>query len=46
VNISSQYLGTRHDIGYLIMDVDQKISREVKRGIDLLDTTIKTRLLF
>ena len=46
VNISSQYLGTRHDIGYLIMDVDQKISREVKREIDLLDTTIKTRLLF
>ncbi len=46
VNISSQYLGTRHDIGYLIMDVDQKISREVKRQIDLLDTTIKTRLLF
>ena len=45
-NISSQYLGTRHDVGYLIMDVDQKISREVKREIDLLDTTIKTRLLF
>ncbi len=46
VNISSQYLGTRHDVGYLIMDVDQKISREVKREIDLLDTTIRTRLLF
>jgi D-3-phosphoglycerate dehydrogenase len=46
VNISSQYLGTHHDIGYLIMDVDQRISREVKREIDLLDTTIKTRLLF
>jgi D-3-phosphoglycerate dehydrogenase len=46
VNISSQYLGTRHDVGYLIMDVDQKISKEVKRQIDLLDTTIKTRLLF
>ena len=46
VNISSQYLGTRHDVGYLIMDVDQRISREVKREIDLLDTTIKTRLLF
>ena len=46
VNISSQYLGTRHDVGYLIMDVDQKISREVKREIDILDTTIKTRLLF
>jgi len=46
VNISSQYLGTRHDVGYLIMDVDQRISREVKREIDILDTTIKTRLLF
>lgn len=45
VNISAQYLGTRHDIGYLIMDVDELISREVKRKIDMLNTTIKTRLL-
>ncbi|NWG12053.1 MAG: phosphoglycerate dehydrogenase [Acidobacteria bacterium] len=45
-NISAQCLGTRRDIGYLIMDVDQLISREVKRKIDMLDTTIKTRLLF
>lgn len=45
-NISAQYLGTRDEIGYLIMDLDQRLSQEVKRQIDLLDTTIKTRLLF
>ena len=45
-NISAQHLGTRDEIGYLIMDLDQRLSKEVKRQIDLLDTTIKTRLLF
>jgi hypothetical protein len=30
----------------MIMDVDQKISREVKKKIDALDTSIRTRLLF
>jgi hypothetical protein len=28
------------------MDVDQKLSREVKRRIDLPDTPVKTHLLF
>jgi D-3-phosphoglycerate dehydrogenase len=46
VNISGQYLGTNADIGYLIMDVGENISREVKRGIEALDANLKTRLLF
>jgi D-3-phosphoglycerate dehydrogenase / 2-oxoglutarate reductase len=45
-NIRSQYLNTLADIGYLIMDVDERVSREVKKKIDALDTNIKTRLLF
>lgn len=45
-NIQSQYLGTQGDVGYLIMDVDPSLSREVKREIEALDSNIRTRLLF
>jgi D-3-phosphoglycerate dehydrogenase / 2-oxoglutarate reductase len=44
-NITSQFLGTRGQIGYLIMDVDSNISPDVKHRIDALNTTIRTRLL-
>ncbi len=46
VNIKSQFLNTRHGVGYLIMDVERSLSRAVKKKIDILDTTIRTRLLF
>lgn len=45
-NVQSQYLATQEHIGYLIMDVDPSLSREVKRSIDALEATIRTRLLF
>ena len=45
-NIKSQYLSTLGEIGYLIMDVDQRVSRDIKKKIDALDANIKTRLLF
>jgi D-3-phosphoglycerate dehydrogenase len=45
-NIRAQYLETRGDVGYLIIDVDSEISGAVKSSIDELDTSIKTRLLF
>ena len=45
-NIKSQYLNTMGEIGYLIMDVDSQLSRDVKKKIEELDTNIKTRLLF
>ena len=45
-NVESQYLGTRDEIGYLIMDVERGLSGEVKRRIDTLDASIRTRLLF
>lgn len=46
VNIDAQYLGTRGPLGYLIMDVDKNMSREVKQHMDALPATIRTRLLF
>lgn len=45
-NIRAQYLETRGDVGYLIIDIDSDISQAVKSTIDELDTSIKTRLLF
>jgi D-3-phosphoglycerate dehydrogenase len=45
-NIRAQYLETRGDVGYLIIDVDSDISAAVKNSIDELDTSIKTRMLF
>ena len=45
-NILAQVLSTDPDIGYLIMDLEQDVSQEVKRGIAALPTSIKTRILF
>ena len=45
-NIRAQLLATDPDIGYLIMDLDQDVSREVKKVVAALETSIKTRILF
>ena len=45
-NIRSQVLATDPDIGYLIMDLDQDVSDEVKAAIAALPTSIKTRILY
>ena len=45
-NIRAQTLSTDPDIGYLIMDLDQDVSGEVKKAIGALETSIKTRILF
>jgi D-3-phosphoglycerate dehydrogenase len=45
-NIRAQVLSTDVDIGYLVMDLDQDVSQDVKRGIAALPTSIKTRILF
>jgi D-3-phosphoglycerate dehydrogenase / 2-oxoglutarate reductase len=45
-NIQAQYLNTRKDIGYLIMDVEQSVSSKMKTAIEELDTNIRTRVLF
>jgi D-3-phosphoglycerate dehydrogenase len=45
-NIRAQILATDPDIGYLVMDLDQDVSAEVKKAIGALETSIKTRILF
>ncbi|HZJ65868.1 MAG TPA: phosphoglycerate dehydrogenase [Kofleriaceae bacterium] len=45
-NIRAQVLSTDADIGYLIMDLEQDVARDVKRAIAALPTSIKTRILF
>jgi D-3-phosphoglycerate dehydrogenase len=45
-NIRAQLLSTDPDIGYLIMDLDQDVSQDVKRAVAALPTSIKTRILF
>ncbi len=45
-NIRAQVLATDEDIGYLVMDLDQDVSQDVRRGIAALETSIRTRILF
>ncbi len=46
VNIQAQTLATDGDIGYLVLDTDKALSREVKTAIENLETSIKTRMLY
>jgi D-3-phosphoglycerate dehydrogenase len=46
VNIKAQSYHTRNGVGYLIMDVERRLSRDIGRQIESLDTSIRTRLLF
>jgi D-3-phosphoglycerate dehydrogenase / 2-oxoglutarate reductase len=45
-NIRSQLLATDPGIGYLIMDLDNDVSNDVKKAIALLPTNVKTRILY
>jgi len=45
-NIHSQVLSTDPNIGYLIMDLDQDVSDEVRKAVGALPTSIKTRILY
>jgi D-3-phosphoglycerate dehydrogenase / 2-oxoglutarate reductase len=45
-NIAAQVLATDPDIGYLVMDLDQDVSRDVKNAMAALPTSIKTRILY
>ena len=46
VNIKAQSYHTRDGIGYLIMDAEKTLSRDVEKQIAALDSSIRTRLLF
>ncbi len=45
-NIHGQHLATDENIGYLVTDLDQSVSDDVKRGIASLTANIKTRILY
>jgi D-3-phosphoglycerate dehydrogenase len=45
-NIEAQVLATDPKIGYLLMDIDQDASDEVRAAMVKLDTNIKTRVLY
>jgi D-3-phosphoglycerate dehydrogenase / 2-oxoglutarate reductase len=45
-NIRSQVLATDPNVGYLIMDLEQDVSDEVRAAIAALETSIKTRILY
>jgi len=45
-NIAAQVLATDPDIGYLVMDLDQDVSHDVKKAMAALPTSIKTRILY
>ncbi len=45
-NIESQVLATDPDIGYLVMDLDHEVSRDVHLQMSALETSIRTRVLY
>ncbi len=45
-NIRAQVLATDNDVGYLVMDLDDRIAHEVHKDISALSTSIRTRILF
>jgi D-3-phosphoglycerate dehydrogenase len=45
-NIAAQVLATDPEIGYLVMDLDQDVSRDVKNAVATLETSIRTRILY
>ena len=45
-NVAAQVLATDSDLGYLVMDLDQAVSAEVKAKLVELETSIRTRILF
>lgn len=46
INILGQYLLTREDIGYVVLDLETKVTRELMRELAGISGTIRTRLLY
>jgi len=45
-NICQQFLNTKDEVGYVIVDTNVEASSEVKKKLAALDTVIKVRVLF
>lgn len=46
INILGQYLKTNEDIGYVVLDVDKKLSSQAQKLLRDITATIKVRLLY
>jgi D-3-phosphoglycerate dehydrogenase len=46
INILGQYLKTNEDIGYVVLDVDKRLSKQALELLREVKQTIKTRLLY
>jgi D-3-phosphoglycerate dehydrogenase / 2-oxoglutarate reductase len=46
INILSQYLKTNDEIGYVVLDIDKKLSNQALQLLKEVKQTIKTRLLY
>jgi D-3-phosphoglycerate dehydrogenase / 2-oxoglutarate reductase len=46
INIVAQYLKTNDDIGYVVLDVDEKLSKQALELLREVKETIKVRLLY
>lgn len=46
INILGQYLSTNDDIGYVVLDVDKKLSAKAFELLKAVDETIKVRMLY
>ncbi len=46
INITAQYLKTNDQIGYVILDIDRKLSREAFEILKAVKGTIKTRMVY
>jgi len=46
INILGQYLKTNEDIGYVVLDIDKRLSNQALQLLKEVRQTIKTRLLY
>ena len=46
VNIVGQFLKTNEEIGYVILDIDKKLSKKALEILKAIDGTIKTRMVY
>jgi D-3-phosphoglycerate dehydrogenase len=46
INIAGQYLKTNDQIGYVVLDVDSKVSKDALSLLKEVKGTIKARVLF
>jgi D-3-phosphoglycerate dehydrogenase len=46
LNISSQYLSTDSEVGYVITDLDKEYNKDVIKALKKVENTIKFRVLY